>query len=127
MNSRIKELRKELGLTQEAFGAKISITKNSISMIESGKNTPSAQTITMICDKFGANREWLVTGNGPMFQVRTKEDQLGDLFREVALDPEDTLRKRIFLGLAKLSPEDWKVLESLIDKMLSEQDKSGRD
>lgn len=127
MNSRVKALRKKLGLTQEAFGAKISITKNSISMIESGKNTPSAQTIAMICDKFDVNRDWLVSGNGPMFLQRSKEDQLGDLFREVALDPEDAFRKKIFLGLAKLAPEDWKTVEHLVEKMLSEQKKSGRE
>ena len=127
LNERIKELRKNLNLTQEDFGAKISIKRASVSLLESGRNTPSAQTISMICDQFGVNRDWLVTGNGPMFQPRTMEDQLGDLFKAVALDPEDAFRKRIFMGLAKLNPEDWKTIEQLVDKMLSEQKKEGRD
>ena len=127
MNTRIKELRKHLGMTQDAFGAQIGIKKAAVSQIESGRNSLTSQTILMICDKFGANREWLVTGSGPMFRQRTKEEQLGDLFREVALDPDDAFRKKIFLGLAKLDPEDWKLVESLVDKMLSEEDKSGRE
>lgn len=127
MNERIKELRKRLNLTQEEFGAKIGIKKSAISQLESGKSTPSSQTVSMICDKFGVNRDWLVTGNGTMFRQRTKEEQLGDIFREVALDPEDEFRKKIFLGLAKLKPEDWKLVEYLVDKMLSEQEKSDRE
>lgn len=127
MNTRIKELRKHLGMTQETFGAQIGIKKAAVSQIESGRNSLTSQTILMICDKFGVNREWLVTGNGPMFLQRSKEDQLGDLFREVALDPEDAFRKKIFLGLAKLNPEDWKMVEYLVDKMLSEQEKSDRE
>lgn len=127
MNERIKELRRHLNLTQEEFGAKIGIKKSAISQLESGKSTPSAQTVSMMCDKFGVNREWLVTGSGPMFRPRTKEEQLGDLFREVALDPDDAFRKKIFLGLAKLDPEDWKLVEKLVDKMLSEQGKGDRE
>ena len=127
MNTRIKELRKHLNLTQDDFGARIGIKKSAVSQLESGKNAPSPQTVLMICDQFGVNRDWLVTGNGPMFLQRTKEDQLGDLFREVALDPEDAFRKKIFLGLAKLNPEDWKTVEYLVDKMLSEQEKSDRE
>ena len=68
-----------------------------------------------------------MTGEGPMFLPKTAEDQLGDLFKAVALDPEDAFRKRIFMGLAKLNPEDWKTIEQLVDKMLSEQKKEGRD
>ncbi len=127
MNNRIKLLRKSLSLTQEEFGAKIFIKKPSVSLLESGKNTPSPQTIEMICEKFGVNKTWLMTGEGPMFLPKTAEDQLGDLFKAVALDPEDAFRKRIFLGLAKLNPEDWKTIEQLVDKMLSEQKKEGRD
>lgn len=127
MNARIKELRKQLGMTQDDFGERIGIKKSAVSHLESGRNTPSAQTVGIICDKFGVNRDWLVTGSGPMFQPRTAEDRLGDLFREVALDPEDAFRKKIFLGLAKLNPEDWKTVEYLVDKMLSEQEKSDRE
>ena len=48
MNKRIKELRKTLGLTQESFAQKIGITKSSVSLLESGQNKASAQTIYII-------------------------------------------------------------------------------
>lgn len=67
MNERIKALRKALDLTMEAFGAKIGITKSSVSLIESGRNNPSDQTILLICQVYGVNESWLRTGEGEMF------------------------------------------------------------
>ena len=64
MNERLKELRKELGLSMEKFGERIGVTKSSISLLESGKNKPSEQTIRLICSEFSVNKEWLITGAG---------------------------------------------------------------
>ena len=45
INERIRKLRKELKVSQEAFGNKIGIKKASVSLIEKGINNPSEQTI----------------------------------------------------------------------------------
>ena len=62
VNERIKELRISQGLTMEQFGERIGIKRSSISLIESGKNNPSDQTIMLICREFGYNEEWLRNG-----------------------------------------------------------------
>lgn len=64
MNNRIKELRLDLGLSQEAFGKRIKIQRSSVSKIETGENSPSDQTISLICKEFNVNEEWLRTGKG---------------------------------------------------------------
>lgn len=64
MNNRIKELRIYLGLSQEAFGKRIKIQRSSVSKIETGENSPSDQTISLICKEFNVNEEWLRTGKG---------------------------------------------------------------
>lgn len=64
MNNRIKELRLDLGLSQEAFGKQIKIGRSSVSKLESGENNPSDQTISLICKEFNVNEEWLRTGEG---------------------------------------------------------------
>lgn len=64
MNERIKLIRKEANLSQEDFGNRLSITKASISRLESGINNPSDQTISLICKEFNVNEEWLRTGEG---------------------------------------------------------------
>ena len=64
MNERIKLIRKEAKLSQEDFGNRLSITKASISRLESGINNPSDQTISLICKEFNVNEDWLRTGAG---------------------------------------------------------------
>ena len=64
MKDRIREVREHFGLSMEKFGSRIGIGKASISLLESGKNNPSVQTITLICREFGVNEQWLRTGEG---------------------------------------------------------------
>ena len=72
VNERIKELRISQGLTMEQFGERIGIKRSSISLIESGKNNPSDQTIMLICREFGYNEEWLRDGIEPRNQPLMK-------------------------------------------------------
>jgi transcriptional regulator with XRE-family HTH domain len=65
INERIRQIRKENKLTMEQFGKRISISKVSVSRIESGINNPSDQTIMLICKEFNINEEWLRYGTGP--------------------------------------------------------------
>lgn len=74
MKTRIKQLRKEHRLTQAEFGNRIGVSDASCSIIESGRNNPSGQTIKAICQEFCINEEWLRTGKGPK-EAEPKEDQ----------------------------------------------------
>ncbi len=66
MKDRIKKVRKLNNLTMEQFGNRIGITKSSVSLLESGRNSPSEQTLKLICKEFNIAMEWLQTGNGDM-------------------------------------------------------------
>lgn len=50
--SKIREIRKKSGLTQEQFSEKIGIESPSLSNIENGKSFPSMQTVLKIMDEF---------------------------------------------------------------------------
>ena len=64
---RIKQLRRELRLTQNEFSAIITISSGQLACIETGKRRVNDRTIKLICDSFNANGEWLRTGEGAMF------------------------------------------------------------
>lgn len=64
MSERIKQIRKGKDISQEEFGNKIGITRSSVSLLESGRNNPSKQTIKLICQEFSVNELWLRTGQG---------------------------------------------------------------
>lgn len=64
MNERIKLIREMSGLSQEAFGSRLRVTRSSVSLLESGKRQPSDRTIKLICSEFDVNEDWLRTGAG---------------------------------------------------------------
>ena len=64
---RIREIRKELGLTLEKFGEKLGVKKNSISQLENGKNSLTDQMTKSICREYNVNYDYLMDGEGEMF------------------------------------------------------------
>lgn len=61
---RLRETRKQRGLTQEALGAKLGLSKQAISHYERGVSRPAPETIDQISDLLTVSRAWLYTGEG---------------------------------------------------------------
>ncbi|MDR1576156.1 MAG: helix-turn-helix transcriptional regulator [Treponema sp.] len=64
---RLLELRRALGLTQQAFGAKIHISRGYVTSLEKNRQPLNGRIVKLIADTFGVNSEWLKTGSGEMF------------------------------------------------------------
>lgn len=72
IGERIRQLRKDtLNLTLVEASARLGISNQSISAIETGKNNPSDQTIRSICREFGVNEIWLRTGADSTASIST--------------------------------------------------------
>ena len=67
LGERIKKIRKEKDLTQQALADQIGIKQNSVALIESGKRNASDQVILAICRECRVREEWLRSGSGEMF------------------------------------------------------------
>lgn len=76
MKDRLKKLRKELDLTQQAFADKIGMKQNTIAQYEMGRTTPSDAIIFSICREFGVNEKWLRSGEGEMFEELTDQQKI---------------------------------------------------
>lgn len=74
MNERIKKLRKILDLTQQEFGDRLGIKRNTIATYESGRNDPIDAVISLICKEFNVNEEWLRGGVGEMFKAEPTDE-----------------------------------------------------
>ncbi|MDD3416362.1 MAG: helix-turn-helix transcriptional regulator [Lachnospiraceae bacterium] len=114
MESRIKLLRKELGLTQEEFARKIGLARNSIANYEIGRREPTNAIITSVCREFNVNEEWLRTGHGEMFLELTREQEIAELTYSLFKDEKDSFKSRFISALSKLDVKDWEVLEKLV-------------
>lgn len=106
MKDRIREVREHFGLSMEKFGSRIGIGKASISLLESGKNNPSVQTITLICREFGVNEQWLRTGEGEMFE-QTLASVLDRLSTEYDLSRE---QRSVIEAFLDLDPQERDVI-----------------
>lgn len=122
MNERIKQVRKHYNLTLEKFGERIGIKKSSVSLLESGKNNPSDQTLKLICREFNVSYAWLKDGIGDMLQETDEDDDVNRLM----LTGSD-FAKTVFRTLAKMPPECWAVFQAFVDQLKSEQQKSDQD
>ena len=114
MNERIKQIRKEFGLSQVEFGKRIGISDAAVSKIESGKNTPAETTIKLICKEFRISDVWLMKGEGPMkLDERPSTDALVDQY----MKDESEFAKTIMKAFAKLPDKEWTELRELINKI----------
>ena len=123
---RLKELRKTLGLSQEAFGSKLGVQKSAISKIEKGENGLKEQLIKLICVEFNVNESWLRTGEGQMFNELTREEAITEYIAGLVSDnsKDRDFEKRFFRAMASLSKEQWLVVQEIMDKMVEDNEKS---
>ncbi|MDE6398492.1 MAG: helix-turn-helix domain-containing protein [Clostridiales bacterium] len=57
---RLKEIRKENGLTQEQFGNKLSVSQDTVSLWEKGVSSPSVETVIAIAEIFGLTADYIL-------------------------------------------------------------------
>lgn len=123
MNERIKLLRKQLELSQEAFGARLEITKASVSRIESGINNPSDQTLKLICKEFNVNEDWLRTGAGGEENMFVPADMVY-LQNVGKLGSERNEFKKFYLNMMMELPDEyWDYIYNEFKKFESKEKK----
>lgn len=98
MDKRIKKLRRTLDLTQQEFGDRIGVKRNTIATYEGGRSAPIDSVISLICREFNVNEEWLRTGTGEMFKASPTE-VLDALAEEYGLTHGDYVLIEKFVNL----------------------------
>lgn len=117
INTRIKQLRKELKMTQHEFALRIGTTQNVLANYESGRRNPSSSVVNNICKTFNVREDWLRYGEGDMFIVVSKELELMAWAGEVLREESSSFRHRFVAALSTLDAKDWEELERLLIKM----------
>lgn len=121
MNERIKLLRKELGLSQEAFGNKIGSTRDAIAAYERGV-TIKEPIVKLICREFNVDYFWLTEGVGEMF-THFEDIIIEQVTEQYNLDKTE---KAIVLAYLESDKETRKTIENFIldmaDRIKKESD-----
>ncbi len=118
LNTRLKAIRKSVLLSQEEFGKKLGITGAAISKIESGNRNVTEQMTLAIIREFDVNEQWLRTGEGEMFLIKTRDEEIASFIGTLLKKEDDTFKKRLISALSKLEEPDWEVLEKMCNFML---------
>lgn len=110
INDRFKTIRKELKLSQEAFGAKLGITNSAVSKIEKGENKVTESLIKLLRSEFNVDPFWLEDGKGEMFTA-IPESIIDVLVDEFKLDDYDRLIIKTYL---EASDEQQKAIKDFL-------------
>ena len=125
INKRLKDLRIAMNKNQEEMGKILGITKSGVSDLESGRRKVTEQHLIMLqnCSECFININWLRTGEGEMFLDVSREKEIARFTKDLLLGEPDSFKNRLVSALAKLSVEEWEVLEKIARNMAEENAK----
>ena len=113
MNKRIALIRKESHLNQQDFAEKIGLTKNYVSLLETGGRVPSDRTVSDICRIFDIQEDWLRYGLEPMRAARSKEEEIAELVGG-ALTGSNEFKKAVIRMICSRTDNELEALESAL-------------
>ena len=110
MKERLKELRKQLHLTQRELAEKIGVSLTQISDWERGRFTLSSARIAQICAALNVRREWFETGQGDVLEPqrpekRTRDEILADAFELIYSELSDVGKETVDAVLDRIVQE----------------------
>jgi SOS-response transcriptional repressor LexA len=79
IGSRIKEIRKTRNIKQIELADRLNLKASALSQMESGKIKPSIDTMNKLCNLYGINLHWLITGKGNMVIEGSKVKEIDQL------------------------------------------------
>lgn len=114
MNERIKELRKQLELSQKDFGGRIGVKQTTVAGYENGTRVPIDAVINSICREFNVSEIWLRTGKGQMFNELDDDKEFLEICEKINMS-DDELIKRIIKSYWYSDEKGKAALRALID------------
>lgn len=123
INKRIALARKERNIKQEDLAKECGLTKNFISLIETGKRKPADRTIKDICRVLDVNEEWLRTGKGEMFVELSRKDKIIIWASEAMSGESEEFKNRFIDVLDALDTDDWEAIAELAENLAKRKKK----
>ena len=120
IGDRIKVLRDALSLSQEAFGARVGMSRSEIKNIEYKKTVLKETKFPLFVEAFNVNETWLRTGEGEMFAELDRDEEIANFVSQALKSEDDNFKRRFLSMMAKLNESEWELLEQMAKKMAGE-------
>lgn len=115
LHERITYALKVRGKKQAYLCQQLGISSAAVSMLCSGKNTPSPQSIKQICVALSINEQWLKTGEGEMEAPQTKENMIAELTTKYAKMDVNSAKYKLCMTLSRLLVD---MDDSMVDELM---------
>lgn len=120
MNERVKQVRKNLGLTQQAFAEKLHVARNYITLIETGATPATDKFLYNVEATFGVDGNWLRTGEGEMYKALDREDEAAKIVDQYLNEVEPSIRNALHRIIADASEEELELILGCAQKLVDE-------
>lgn len=119
MHERIAKIIDTTGLKKIEFAKRLGISAPFVSELCTGVKKTSDRTITDICREFNISEVWLRTGEGKMFMPKSRTDEISAFVGDV-LKGEPDFRQKFISVLARMTSDEWKILENKVLELAEE-------
>lgn len=123
MKERIRQVRKDAGLSQSEFGRVLGVSLSAVFKWESGENEMSDAVILLLCQKFHVSESWLRTGAGEMHGEQEKQEELGRAVATLMAGRPGSFQAAVISALLRFDPDgpEWDVLERIYNSIEKEK------
>jgi transcriptional regulator with XRE-family HTH domain len=134
VGGRIREIREEIGMTQEQLAARSEISKGFLSEVENDRRNLSSENLLKIATALGASVEYLLTGASPASsQPRAIEVpvELSRIAEDLHLTHGETIglleayqsviARRNRQGTRRFTEQDWRELYKALEPFLGKR------
>lgn len=123
IGERVKMIRKELGLNQTDFAKNINLSRSQISAIEKEERVLTERTLLDISREYGANKEFILTGEGEMFIDISDNKELLNFINGLCEGDQEkaNLILNVYEMFNKLDDDEQKVISDLIETMIEKK------
>lgn len=127
MNNRIKLVRETLKdsngkkLSQTRFAEEMHVTRDMVATYESGRVEPAPLFISSLCDKYNINEDWLRTGEGEMFNPKTRAQEVAEITKPLLKGEDDSFIIRVIRALSRLTPEQLELLDKIAEDIVKQK------
>ena len=119
INERIGKCIEELGIKKTHFANRLNVSQAFISQLTKGASSTSDRTIAYICREFNVNETCLRTGEGEMFVQMSRTDEISAFVGSI-LRGEPDFRQKFIAVLARMTPDEWQILERKVLELSEE-------
>ena len=109
-----------LSLKKTEIADRLNVSQAFVSQLCSGAKNPSDRTIADICREFNINEKWLRTGEGEMFQPRSRNEELLEFAAKAAEAGPSDIRAQLLTVMARLTDDQWQVLAAVAHQLAAE-------